>query len=128
MLTSYVIIAVMIMLVLGSVVGIYVMRFSLEKDYGSNASTIASFVNTIQIAIFNMIYSSLAIALNDAENHRTDTQYQDSLILKTFQFQFINSYISFFYIAFIAAYLGESEGTKEGYLGQCGFYNCMQPL
>ena len=40
--------------------------------------------------------------------------------------------MSFFYIAFVALYLPKSEGDgieqKEGYLGQCGWYNCMQPL
>lgn len=39
--------------------------------------------------------------LNDWENHRTATDYTDQLIFKTFAFQFINSYMSLFYIAFI---------------------------
>jgi hypothetical protein len=126
---SYTIIISMIMLVVATVVGIYVIRFSLEKTMGSDASTVASILNSIQITIFNLIYSELAVYLNNSENHKTDTQYQDSLILKVFLFQFVNSYVSFFYIAFIALYLPVSEGiTREGFQGQCGFYNCMQPL
>ena len=35
-----------------------------------------------------------------AENHRTQTQYNDSLIVKLFAFQFVNTYTSLFYIAF----------------------------
>ena len=35
-----------------------------------------------------------------AENHRTQTQYDDALIIKLFAFQFTNSYSSLFYIAF----------------------------
>ena len=35
-----------------------------------------------------------------AENHRTQTQYDDALIIKLFAFQFANSYASLFYIAF----------------------------
>ena len=35
------------------------------------------------------------------ENHRTDTTYENSLILKTALFQFINSFFTLFYIAFI---------------------------
>eukprot|EP01035_Chromulina_nebulosa_P017328 gene17328-22872_t len=45
--------------------------------------------------------------LNDRENHRTDTQYEDAMVSKIFLFQFVNSYASFFYIAFIAESLGE---------------------
>ncbi len=36
-----------------------------------------------------------------SENHRTQTQYDDGLILKLFLFQFANSYTSLFYIAFL---------------------------
>lgn len=34
------------------------------------------------------------------ENHRTQTRYDDALIIKLFAFQFANSYASCFYIAF----------------------------
>jgi hypothetical protein len=34
-------------------------------------------------------------------NDRTDTQYQDALIAKLFAFQFVNSYASMAYIAFL---------------------------
>ena len=38
--------------------------------------------------------------LRVAENHRTQTQYNDMLIIKLFAFQFVNSYTSLYYIAF----------------------------
>ena len=38
--------------------------------------------------------------INFIENHRTQTEYDDALILKLFAFQFVNSYTSLFYIAF----------------------------
>lgn len=31
---------------------------------------------------------------------RTETEYEDALILKSFSFQFFNSYTSIFYLAF----------------------------
>lgn len=34
------------------------------------------------------------------ENHRTQSQYDDALIVKLFAFQFANSYSSLIYIAF----------------------------
>lgn len=35
-----------------------------------------------------------------SENHRTQTSYDDGLIVKLFAFQFVNSYASLYYIAF----------------------------
>ena len=58
------------------------------------------------------LYNGIARTLNDWENHRTDTQYEDALIGKTFMFQFVNSYISLFYIAFMKFYVeGACAGT-----------------
>ncbi|RYH14491.1 hypothetical protein EON65_33545, partial [archaeon] len=53
--------------------------------------------------------SIVANALSERENHRTDTQYEDSMIAKIFIFQFVNSYASFFYLAFIAQFVGTSR-------------------
>jgi hypothetical protein len=72
------------------------------------ASIVPSLVNAIQIQIMNMIYGSIAIRLNDLENHRTDTAYEDNLIAKTFMFQFVNSYASLVYIAFVKPLRQES--------------------
>jgi hypothetical protein len=55
--------------------------------------------------VLNAIYGSVAIALNDYENHRTDTQYEDALIAKTFIFQYVNSFASLFYISFVKPYM-----------------------
>jgi hypothetical protein len=38
---------------------------------------------------------------------RTNTEYEDSMITKIFLFQFVNSYASFFYLAFVAENLGD---------------------
>jgi hypothetical protein len=62
---------------------------------------IAGLINAIQIGIMNTLYRKVAIWLNNWENHRTDTDFENHLILKTFLFQFVNSYASFFYIAFV---------------------------
>ena len=47
------------------------------------------------------VYSKVAKRLNSIENHRTDFEFENALIGKTFVFQFINSYIALFFIAFI---------------------------
>lgn len=116
------------MVVVGCVASIYVLRYSLQADIGANASTVASILNTIQITILNTIYQFVATALTDSENHRTDTEYEDNLITKLFMFQFLNSYASFFFLAFIAQWLPKPDGVPTEFVGQCGATNCMEPL
>ncbi|CAE7679401.1 Ano4, partial [Symbiodinium microadriaticum] len=78
--------------------------------------------------VFNFIYSKVADILTARENHRTDTEFEDSMISKLFLFQFVNSYASFFYIAFIAPYQPASPGANDNWKGDCGAKNCMIPL
>ncbi|RYH21304.1 hypothetical protein EON65_21005 [archaeon] len=124
------VVACFITLVIGVVAGIYFFRFTLQKRNSTSpyASTVASVLNTVQILVFNAIYQVAALKLTDMENHRTDTSYEDSLIIKMFVFQFINSYASFFFIAFIAGNLERPDNVPDDFLGQCGATNCMEPL
>jgi hypothetical protein len=46
------------------------------------------------------VYNGVAIRMNNWENHRTDTDYEDRLIAKQFSFKFVNSYASLAFIAF----------------------------
>jgi hypothetical protein len=60
----------------------------------------------------NAVYGDMAITMTERENHRTDTDFEDALIAKLFAFQFVNSYASFFYVAFIKNLAGDPcEGT-----------------
>ena len=118
------------MLIIGIVASIYVLRFQLERHGNGKyyASTVASILNSIQIIVLNMLYRSVVTFLNNQENHRTDTQYEDSLIIKMFFFSFINNYSSFFFIAFIASNLTRPDNVNSDYVGECGATNCMEPL
>ena len=54
-----------------------------------------------------------------SENHRTSSEYEDALILKTFAFRFLNSYSSLFYIGFIKKYdVGCPDDQSGGCLGE----------
>ena len=100
----------MICAVISAIGGIFYYKQQLINDpnYGpKKGSQIAGVLNGVQIQVNNVIYRSVAIRLNDWENHRTDTEYENNLVLKTFLFQFVNSYASFFYIAFIKRYFEE---------------------
>lgn len=69
-------------------------------------SVITSLLNAFVIAVLNYINIGSAITLNDYENHRTDTNYEDSLIVKIFVFQLINSFSALTYVSFIKIYIG----------------------
>jgi hypothetical protein len=124
------IVTTFIMIVIGVVAAIYVLRFSLQQRAITNpySSLVASILNAIQIQVFNLIYQRIVVILTDNENHRTDTLYEDSMIVKLFIFQFINSYSSFFFLAFIATYLQKPSGASSEMVGQCAAPNCMEPI
>lgn len=84
-------------------------------------------LSTVWITIMNIVYRSVAVYFNDTENYRTETEYNDALILKTVIFQFFNSYATLFYIAFIKSAelpVGGVFGLRDGrgnlYRDMCG--------
>ncbi|RLN98032.1 hypothetical protein BBJ28_00011248 [Nothophytophthora sp. Chile5] len=123
-------IGVLIVLVIGVVAGIFVFRYAATSGKWKDFFTVdgvqlggaaASTVNAVQIMVMNSIYSTVAEELNRFENHRTDTEYEDHLIGKTFLFQFVNSYASLFYVAFI-------KTTVEGDTCRPLGHGCMDEL
>jgi hypothetical protein len=83
------------------VLAVLALRLFLQKEVGAGAGgIIGSIIGAVLIIVFNVLYGKLAVVLADWENHRTDTEYQDSLITKTFLFQFVNTFASLYYIAF----------------------------
>jgi anoctamin-10 len=102
-------------LVLLSIWGLLELRTYLFKKYEGEwfqnyTITVVSTINAFQIVIFNQIYNYIAFVMTGFENHKTITAYEQSLILKTFIFQFINSFNSIFYIAFLKR---EFEGCLD---------------
>jgi anoctamin-10/anoctamin-7 len=81
--------------------------FYLNNQSGSTniAPIVAAVWYSVQIEIFTYIFSATAINLTDYENHRTDTEYEDALIAKSFLFQFVNCYTPLFYIAFLKPFI-----------------------
>ncbi|XP_068908006.1 anoctamin-1-like isoform X4 [Tenebrio molitor] len=61
----------------------------------------AGIINLICIMILNVLYNKLAVWLTEMELQRTQTEYDDSLALKIYMFQFVNFYSSIFYIGFL---------------------------
>lgn len=67
---------------------------------------ISSILVTVQVMVLNYVFTIVARQLNDFENYRTHSAYEDALIVKVFSFQFINSYGTMFFIAFLKEQVG----------------------
>lgn len=115
------VISALVFIVIGVVAGIFALRISLSHMKALNVggmqlgSTITALINAVQIQVLNAIYNEVAVALTEYENHRTNTEYEDSLIAKTFIFQFVNSFASLFYIAFVKPFIPDMDPC----VGQC---------
>eukprot|EP01083_Nonionella_stella_P231154 816506_1 len=57
-------------------------------------------INAIQIKVFNFLYTKLAYALNNFEQHRLVVDYHNHLVVKRIIFMVVNSFNSLFYMAF----------------------------
>lgn len=72
-----------------------------EKQWYYRLSTfMPTVIYAIAIAILNAIYRKIATRLNDFENHRLQTSYDNHMILKLILFEFVNCFMSLFYVAF----------------------------
>uniref|UniRef100_A0A665X1E0 Anoctamin n=1 Tax=Echeneis naucrates TaxID=173247 RepID=A0A665X1E0_ECHNA len=121
LMSGHVVVVVVILLILASIVAITVYRLAvfftfshrlrnqdlkqLEplKEYVTPqmaTSVTASLISFVVIMILNILYERVAIWITDFELPRTKTDYENSLTLKMFLFQFVNYYSSCFYIAF----------------------------
>lgn len=72
----------------------------IDKEGKMSAIIWAPILNSVLIIILSIVYRSVAKKLTNYENHRTDSEWEDSLIVKLFLFEFVNSYFSIFLYAF----------------------------
>ena len=103
---SSTVVTILNILVLCTTASIYAAKYELDQTpLHPYTNYIASALNSLQIFVFGMICKASFTSLNNFENHRTDTEYEDAMIMKYLCFQFVNSFSSFYYIAFIASYV-----------------------
>eukprot|EP00002_Diphylleia_rotans_P002649 TRINITY_DN11681_c0_g1_i5.p1 TRINITY_DN11681_c0_g1~~TRINITY_DN11681_c0_g1_i5.p1 ORF type:complete len:722 (+),score=168.54 TRINITY_DN11681_c0_g1_i5:43-2208(+) len=123
---SYPAIGTLLAGVIVATLGILVLRITMSRSDSLGADLgpmLAGIINAVTIVIFDQLYLRFAIFLNDWENYRTQTEYEDALIAKNFLFQFINSYISLFYLAFVKI----NDPTLFGEEDEC-INSCVQEL
>jgi anoctamin-10/anoctamin-7 len=104
------VITVMVLVVIAAIGAIFALRIvmanaKIEVAGVQIASIVASILIAFQIQVLNGVFGDVALRLNNQENHRTDTEYEDALIAKTFLFQFVNSFASLFYISFVKPFI-----------------------
>ncbi|XP_067639547.1 anoctamin-6 isoform X6 [Eurosta solidaginis] len=78
----------------------------------------AGIIDLIVISMLDYVYTSLAVHLTNTEYCRTQTEYDESLTIKNYVFQFVNYYSSLFYIAFLK---GKFVGYPAKYNRILGF-------
>ncbi|KAK1152535.1 anoctamin-8-like isoform X1 [Acipenser oxyrinchus oxyrinchus] len=71
---------------------------------------IPKIILAITVTACDDVYRKIACWLNDRENYRLQSTFEKNLIIKIVLFQFVNSYLSLFYIGF---YLKDMERLKE---------------
>jgi hypothetical protein len=99
-------------------------RFSTNMAYVFTGA--GSGLNVLLITAFTKTYAAMAVKLNDRENHRTETEYKDALILKNFAFGALNNYFLLFYIAFFK--WKKLFGADNACNSPDGSYDCMYEL
>lgn len=137
----------MVMVALASVLGVIIYRVALrialsrspDPAIAENSSLItsvtAAVINLVIIMIFNVIYGRVAYYLTELEMPRSQTDFDNSLTLKMYMFQFVNYYSSIFYIAFFKGKFATNPGdmlddgsfarkTQE----ECGTGGCLPEL
>ena len=125
----------MLAIIVGVIIGIIGLRILLYELW-KNSSTfwvymaliIPSIVNSIQIMIFNVIYSNIAYHLTNYENHKTQTAYEKALIVKTFTFQFVNSFNMLFYLAFFKSPIQGCIASRNGSVVLSEFNLCTSEV
>lgn len=98
--------------VIGVVAFIFYIEILLKNSSDSTAelfSSIWQLATVVQIQVLNIITAKIALYLNIYENHRTDIEYEDALIAKTFIFQFVNSFAALVYVAFIKPFIPQYD-------------------
>lgn len=76
-------------------------QYSFLQKYGDIMVTAtAATINLCLILLLSWVYKNLAYFFTEMEKPRTQIEFDNSLTLKMFLFEFVNYYSSFFYIAF----------------------------
>eukprot|EP00607_Mallomonas_marina_P007921 CAMPEP_0182424902 /NCGR_PEP_ID=MMETSP1167-20130531/11176_1 /TAXON_ID=2988 /ORGANISM="Mallomonas Sp, Strain CCMP3275" /LENGTH=1098 /DNA_ID=CAMNT_0024605071 /DNA_START=247 /DNA_END=3543 /DNA_ORIENTATION=+ len=98
---SIILVLISVITLIGLVGFVYYVEHIFKKKGYIWGSPVCSTISATQIVVLSYFYGILSRALNDWENHRTETAYEDSLIFKTFSFEIFNYFLALMYTSFI---------------------------
>eukprot|EP00835_Amoeboradix_gromovi_P001241 NODE_53_length_26956_cov_0.387348.p7 type:complete len:414 gc:universal NODE_53_length_26956_cov_0.387348:2428-3669(+) len=124
------------------VVFVYVIIFTIKpkiKNLGAGIPIIMGILNMVVITIMTKIYTGISLKFNQMENYKTDTVFQDSLIMKRYVFKFITTYSAILFVGFFKDdalpviakdWYGFDYRTEEGgyQAVHCLGFSCFQEM
>ena len=72
-----------------------------EDFFSQVLAYLPSVVYSILVLVMNMKYLHLAHYLSEWGNHRTQEQFERHVVIKLILFEFVNTFLALFYIAFV---------------------------
>lgn len=119
-------------LTIAAIAGILYERYRVRDSGGvmvagyDLSGTLFGFLSAIQIEVFNRLFEYIAHRTTVWENHRTQRDFENSYVIKSFMYQMVNNYASIAYVAFFQStlegcYILEADGSKRS-------YSCMYDL
>ena len=102
-----VVVACAVVAVIGTVASIMVLKVFMSLDASktglsqSDATLVGLVFNAVAIQVLAIVYKNVANVLTEWENHRIESAFENSLIIKSFVFSFANAYAVLAYIAFL---------------------------
>ncbi|KAI8821308.1 calcium-activated chloride channel-domain-containing protein [Fimicolochytrium jonesii] len=101
------------MVLLGIVTGVIAYKAFVKATFTESRvvkwvllSGVGGVIEIVQVLVVQNLYNRIAIKINNGDNYKYDSQFEDGLIFKTFLFSFINNYSAFFYTGVVKAMLG----------------------
>ncbi|KAI3633899.1 hypothetical protein MIR68_008064 [Amoeboaphelidium protococcarum] len=129
-LVSLVCIAIVILSVAAIIVYRVFINFAVSNsgEYLWVAPVTSGLFSLVVLIVLAMAYKKIAVVLNDWENHKFQTDYEDGLIYKQFLFDFVNTYASLFYIGLIQEHAGTNVMGRLGWNDRCSYSSCLADL
>ena len=72
-----------------------------EEHCKSRLPMVGTAISVVFVMLFSKVYKLTGVLLVGFENYRTQTEFDDVLIVKSFGFQFVNTYYLLFYLCFL---------------------------
>lgn len=76
----------------------------------SVSQVILAIGNAVQILVYDWIFTKVSSVITNWENHKTQSIFDNFIVLKQFSFKFINAFISLFYLSYF-----QNDIERNGY-------------